>query len=429
MDFQTRLLKAIPGGAHTYSRGFDQFPQNAPQILSRGKGCYVYDDKDQAYLDFGMGLRSVTIGYAEERINQAAFREMEKGNTLTRATMVELEAAEKFLDLIEAADMVKFAKNGSCATTAAVKLARAYTGRKIIARCRQPFFSFDDWFIGSTDMAHGIPDEAKSLTQQFGYNDLASLKELEAKHPGQIACVILEPVTSEKPKEGFLESLREFCTQKGIVLIFDEMITGFRWHLGGAQKYFGIKPDLSTFGKGIANGFPLAAVAGKREIMQLGSTEIPGQERLFLLSSTHGSDMASFGAFLETIKFMEEHKVVEELWNFGEKFFALFNRQIEANKLKDFFKIEGYHCSPYFVTKDRDGQVSLPLRTVFLQEMVKSQVLIPWVALCYRHKDIDLTKLEEAVSKSLKVYVKALEDGVEKHLLGPAVKPVFRRYN
>jgi glutamate-1-semialdehyde 2,1-aminomutase len=188
MTYQERLLKAIPGGAHTYSRGLDQFPSNAPQILERAKGAYAFSPDGRRYLDYGMGLRSVSIGYAEDEINRAAVEQIEKGNNLTRASVIELEAAELLIELIDSVDMVKFTKNGSTATTAAVKLARAYTGRELVARCAEhPFFSYDDWFIGSTDITRGIPEETITKTLKFHYNDLASLENLITEHPCQIA--------------------------------------------------------------------------------------------------------------------------------------------------------------------------------------------------------------------------------------------------
>ena len=205
MKFQNKLtrklLSVIPGGAHTYSRGADTFPSNAPAILAKGKNVYVYDEKNTKYLDYGMGLRSVNIGYAENSINNAAIKAIKKGNNLTRPSLIELQAAQLFISLIKKADMVKFTKNGSTAVTAAVKLARAYTGKKIVLRCaEQPFFSFDDWFIGSTNVKRGITNETIKLTKKFNYNDISSLEKQIIKYKNKIACVVLEPSSTECPK-------------------------------------------------------------------------------------------------------------------------------------------------------------------------------------------------------------------------------------
>src|SRR5437016_8401940 len=200
MSYQDRLQKVIPGGAHTYSRGADQFPANAPQLLVRGKGAYVYDDKGTRYLDYGMALRAVNIGYAEDEIDEAAIRELRQGNNLTRPSLIELEAAELFTRVIDSADMVKFTKNGSTSVSAAVKLARAYTGRTMVARCAEhPFFSYDDWFIGSTCVSRGVPDDVIPKTKLFHYNDVASRETLIAAYPDQLACVVLEPASAVEP--------------------------------------------------------------------------------------------------------------------------------------------------------------------------------------------------------------------------------------
>ena len=282
-----KLLKVIPGGSHTYSRGADTFPENAPPILNKGKGIYIFDHNNKKYLDYGMGLRSVNSGYAESSINNAAIDAIKKGNNLTRPSTIELKAAELIVSLIDEADMVKFTKNGSTAVTAAVKLSRAYTGKKIVLRCaEQPFFSFDDWFIGSTNVPRGVTDETKKLTKQFHYNNIDSLKKQIIKFQNKIACVILEPSSTECPKinkndskccnkavcdrnfkkeDHFLKQVEKICKANNIVFILDEMITGFRWHLKGAQHFYGVKPDISTFGKAMANGFSVSAICGKKK--------------------------------------------------------------------------------------------------------------------------------------------------------------------
>jgi len=430
VNFQERLLHVIPGGAHTYSRGFDQFPSNAPQILVSGKGVDVVDTSGNHFLDFGMALRSVGIGYAEDEINNAAITEILKGNGLTKASMTELLAAERLVGLIDSADMVKFTKNGSTATTAAVKLSRAYTGRVKIARCiEQPFLSYDDWFIGSTVITKGIPDEISQNTLTFEYNNLESFKNLVEAYPNEIACVILEPATVEHPKGNFLHKIKELCHENGIVFVLDEMITGFRWDIKGAQSYYNIEADLCTFGKAMANGFSVAAVAGKREIMEQGAISKLNEERLFLLSTTHGAEMSGLGAFLATIDFMEEHSVTEHYWTFGQKLMDLFNTTVQQAGMSSFVQMKGIPCSPYFETKSAEGKNSLPFRTLFLQEMIKHGVLIPWVALAYRHDESTLTKLKEALEATLVVYKKALEDGWEVYLDGDVIKPVFRKFN
>jgi len=280
----------IPGGAHTYAKGDDQYPKLAPGFIISGKGSRVWDLDGNEFIEYGMGLRSVTLGHAYPAVTEAAARQMQLGVNFTRPAPIEIECAEKLLDLIEGGEMVKFAKNGSDITTAAVKLARAYTRRDLVAICADhPFFSIDDWFIGVTAMSAGIPRSVQELTVKFHFNDLDSLRELFAKFPNQIACVVMEAETTKPPEEHYLQDVLELSHEQGALLILDEMITGFRWHNGGAQKVFGITPDLSSFGKAIGNGFSVSALVGKREIMELGGLK-HDRERVFLLSTTHGAE-------------------------------------------------------------------------------------------------------------------------------------------
>ena len=430
MTYQKRLLKAIPGGAHTYSRGYDQYPENAPQILKNGSGAYTYDLDNNKYLDYGMALRAVNLGYANKEVNQAAIRQIENGNNLTRASIIELEAAELLIDMIDSVDMVKFTKNGSTATTAAIKLSRAYTNRDLVARCAShAFFSYDDWFIGSTPANLGIQEKDIQNTKLFSYNDIDSLIELFHKYPEQISCIILEPSVTEHPKDNFLQKVKEVCHKNGAVFILDEMSTGFRRHMKGAQHYYNVEADLCTFGKAMANGFSVAAVAGKREIMQQGSIEFSGTERLFMLSTTHGAEMSGLGAFLETMKFMEEQKVVEHLWAYGGKLIKLMNGMAKKYGIEKNFIAGGVECSPYYLTFDKDGQSSLGLRTLFSQEMIKNGVLIPWIALSYLHGEEELELTKKALESTFEIYKKAVDEGFEKYLVGDVIKPVFRKYN
>ena len=450
MNYREKLHHLIPGGAHTYSRGDDQYPDNAPSILVGGKGCYVRDPEGKEYLDYGMGLMSVTVGYAYAPIVEAAVREIYLGNTLARPSMTELKAAELIIDLIPGAEMVKFAKNGSTVTSASVKLARAYTNRNYVAVCSDhPFFSYDDWFIGSTVVPKGVPEEHRKMTRKFKYNDIVSLKNLFAQYNQEIAAVIMEPVSTTPPcasefpqnkcsqececkaagHRHFLTAVRELCDQHGAVLIFDEMRTGFRWHLKGAQHYFGVEPDLSTFGKGMANGFSVAALVGKKEIMDQGGIMDKGKERVFLISTTHGAEMCGLGAFIKTMEIYEEQNVVGHMWNYGKKLMDGINQISEEQGIRDCFFMEGYSCFPSYVTKDRNGNISMEFRTLFAQEMVNNGVLMPWVALSLSHGDRELEKSLDAVKKSLEVYSAGLAKGVGGYLHSTVIKPVFRKYN
>lgn len=448
---RARLHKAIPGGAHTYSRGDDQFPSIAPPVLSRGKGAYVWDTHGNRYLDYGMALRAVTIGYADERVNAAAIRQIENGVNLTRATEIELGAAELICDLIPCAEMVKFAKNGSNVTTAAVKIARAHTGRRYVCVPRQhPFFSFDDWFIGVTAIKRGTLDDHAATTLVFDYNDIGSLKALFDQYPNQIAAVMLEPSTHITPcgacpnqadwpstpcracpntTGNFLHQVKALAHANGALFILDEMITGFRWHLKGASAFFGVEPDLATFGKAMANGFSLAAVVGKREFMEVGSIDKPGMERTFLLSSTHGAEMPALGAFVEATRINAAEDVPGHLWAYGAKLKAGLAEVAGRHGVQDHIFMEGPAIALNYVTRDATGAPSLPMRTLFAQEMLKRGVMMPWLAISQAHGETELAMTLDAFDGALAVYKQALDAGVETQLNGPAIKPVFRTHN
>jgi glutamate-1-semialdehyde 2,1-aminomutase len=324
---------------------------------------------------------------------------------------------------------VKFAKNGSDATTAAVKLARAWTGRDLVAICEdQPFFSTDDWFIGTTAMPAGIPQAIRNLTVGFRYNDLASVERLLDRYAGRIACLVLEPATAVEPAPGFLEGLRRLCDRHGTLLVFDEMITGFRWHTGGAQQVYGVTPDLSTFGKGMGNGFAIAALAGRREIMELGGLRHRGQ-RVFLLSTTHGAEAAGLAAAMETMRIYASEPVIETLYRQGERLRRGVEAAAAARGVADRLQVFGRAPNLIFVTRDAQGERSQSFRALFMQELIRRGVLGPSFVISQAHGDADVDRTIEAVDGALGVYRRALEDGVERHLHGPPVQPVFRPSN
>ncbi len=419
----------IPAGAHTYSRTDEVFPQNAPRVFDHTKGVYAWDVDGNRYLDFAMACRSVTVGYGYDRISNAAIEQIRKGNTASKASRIEVEAAETLVELIPWVDMVKFAKNGSTVTSAATKLARAYTGKKYIVRCAEhSFFSYDDWFIGDTVMNAGIPNEICNLTLRFNYNDIKSVRDVFEKYKGQIACIIMEPVDDMEPENDFLQEVGKLCKEYNVVYILDEMITGFRWDIRGACKYYGVEPDLVTYGKGMANGFSVAALGGKRKIMELGGL-IPGKERVFLISTTHGAEMSSLGAFVETVKVYEELNVTDHIWDIGHKLCAGLTDLAREFEIEKHFYITGAECSPNMVICGKDGKPSFEHRTVFCQEMVKAGVLMPYIAVAYEHNDTEIDKALDAARSAMKKLSDSLNGNVEDFITGNVIKPVFRKYN
>ncbi len=240
----------------------------------RGAGCHVWDADGNEYVEYGMGLRAVTLGHGSAPAVDAAIRQLSAGTNFSRPSPIEVDCVEQFLQIVPTAEMVKFCKDGSHAVDGAVRLARAFTGRDMIAICGDhSFISISDWFIGTTNMAAGIPESTRRQTVKLRYNDLNSLETLFGQYPGEIGCVIMEAPRTEEPLPGYLEWVKALTHANGAVLVFDEMITGFRWHLRGAQHLYGVAPDLSAFGKALANGLSVSALAGRRDIMRLGGSD------------------------------------------------------------------------------------------------------------------------------------------------------------
>ncbi|MBB3237640.1 glutamate-1-semialdehyde 2,1-aminomutase [Phyllobacterium endophyticum] len=422
--------RLIPGGAHTYAKGDDQYPVLSPGFIARGLGSHVWDVDGNEYIEYGMGNRSVGLGHAYGPVLEAATRQLQLGCNFTRPASIEVECAETFLATIPGAEMVKFCKDGSDATSGAVRLARAVTGRDIIARCADhPFFSTDDWFIGDTEMNAGIPAAVRNLTVDFRYDDLESVRLLFNRYPGKIAALILEPSRGDDPKNNFLHAVRDICHKNGALVILDEMITGFRWHAGGAQQLYDIQPDFSCFGKALGNGFSISALAGKREYMKLGGLEQTGSPRVFLLSTTHGAETHAMAASIATMRIYQDEPVIDHLYRQGEALRAGIEQVVSRLGLAEFFQVTGRSCCLTYATRDQNKSQSQAFRTLFLQETIKRGVLMPSLVVSYTHSDEDVARTIEAVDGSLGVYKQALENGVENYLVGRPSDVVFRRFN
>jgi glutamate-1-semialdehyde 2,1-aminomutase len=426
---RARLHAAIPGGSHTYAKGDDQYPEHAAPYLVRGEGCHVWDVDGNEFIEYGMGLRAVTLGHAYRPVIEAAARQMALGMNFTRPTLLELECAEALLRLIEGADMVKFAKNGSDVTTAAVKLARAYTGRDLVAICaQQPFLSVDDWFIGVTPMGAGVPKAVRDLTLKFDYNDLDSLRALFDAHPGRIACVVMEPATAAEPADDFLTRTKRVCKEQGALLIFDEMITGFRWHVGGAQHVYGVVPDLSTFGKALGNGFAISALLGRRDVMELGGLH-HCRERVFLLSTTHGAESSALAAAMAVMQAYQREDPIGTMYRQGERLAVGVRTAIRRQGLDKYIEILGRACNLIYATRDVEGRPSQPFRTLFMNELIRHGILAPSFVVSAAHSDADIDATIAAVDAALLVYRRALDHGISTQLNGRPVKPVMRTLN
>ena len=424
-----RAHAAIPGGAHTYAKGDDQYPRRAPGFIARGLGCRVWDADGNEFIEYGMGLRSVLLGHAWPEVVDAVRRQIELGANFTRPATIELEAAEALLSIVTGAEMAKFTKDGSTANDAALRLARAATGRDRVAYCADhPFFSTGDWFIGTTPMSAGIPKAVRDLAVSFRYDDLESVRRLFEEYPGEIACVILEASRGDDPKDGFLHETQRLCHRHGAVFILDECITGFRWHLGGAQRLYGITPDLSTFGKALGNGFAVSALVGRRELMELGGLRTD-RDRVFLLSTTHGGETHALAAAIATLGVYRREPVVAHLEREGTRLAAGVADLAKGHGVERFVHTVGRPCNLSFATLGPDGAPSQAYRALFLQELIARGVLAPSFVISYSHRAADVDRTLEAVDGALAVYQRALEaGGVEGFLDGPPTKIVFRRF-
>lgn len=417
----------IPGGAHTYARGDDQYPAGMAPVIERGAGCRVWDLDGNEYVEFNSGLRSTTLGHGFEPVVRAARSWLGDGISFVRPHRIEREAAERLIDLIPTAEMVKFGLNGSDATTAAVRLARAYTNRDMVAVCReQPFFATHDWFIVTTPMSAGIPADVERLTAQFSYNDLPSLAQLFDMYPGRIAAVVLEAETTEPPAPGFFAGLRQLCDRHGALLVLDEIITGFRWHERGAQFVYQIEPDLCTFSKGMANGFPLSALAGRRDVMRLGGY-VDDADRVFLLSQTYAAQPWALAAMLAVIDTYQREQIAEQLHRIGGDLRRGIEEVVADAGLSSHFQLRGRDCNLVYVARDDQGQPSQAFRTLVLQELVERGILAPSFVVCAAHDPAAIRHTVDAVVELMPIYRRALEDGIGTVLRGRPVRPTSRR--
>ena len=438
INYKEEIHDLIPGGAHTYSKGDDQFSENAPAAIAYGKGAYVWDLDGNKFLDCSMGLSSVSLGHAFDEVLEEVKKELELGVNFQRPSYIERDMAKAFLALVPQHDMIKFTKNGSTATSAAVKLARAKTGRKYIAfPSDHPFFSYDDWFIGKTPCNKGVPDEISQLSLTFKSCDLNSLKELFKDYPNQIAGVIMEPervscsnCQCTTSVENYLKMAIAETQENGAVFILDEMVTGFKMGLPGAISKYNLTPDLATWGKGIANGFSFCAITGSREIMTLGGIIAEGEEKVFLTSTTHGGETHAIRAAIKTIDVFKKNNVVEHTHKIGEEIIARTNALLTQHNLHDSIEVIPCPWIVAFTFKDKKGEYCSMHRTFFMQEMIKQNILFQGVFIpCFTHREQEVNDFIQGFENSLNRYAKAFfNNDVEDSLNGEATKPVFRKY-
>lgn len=415
-----RSLKVIPSASQTFSKGYNQFPVGAsPLFLERGKGSRVWDVDGNEYIDYPLALGPNILGYGNRAVDDAVIRQLKDGASFSMPHRLEVEVAEMLIERIPCAQMVRFGKNGSDTTAAAVRLARAVTGRERIACCG--YHGWQDWYIGTTTRARGVPGAVRELTKTFAYNDLASLKAVLEAHPGQYAAVIMEPVGVIEPKPGFLEGVAALTHEHGALLVFDEIVTGFRMARGGAQQHYKVTPDLACFGKALANGLPLAAIVGRADLMRV-------FDELFY-SFTAGGETLSLAAAKATMLELDRLDAYPRLWKVGETIRDGLNALAERHGLKGRVHCFGPGPRNVVAFKDGNGSDSLLLRTLFQQEVLARGILFAVghnVSAALTNADIRQTLA--AYDEALAALAKHLASGKpESFLRGRLVEAIFRK--
>ena len=413
-----RARQSIPLGTQTFSKSTTQFPLGiSPLFAARAQGSHLWDVDGHEYIDFISALNAITLGYNDPDVTAAVTRQLQSGTIFSLAHEIEITVAEAIIDMVPCAEMVRFGKNGSDATAGAIRLARAYTGRDHVVVCG--YHGWQDWYIGSTSRNRGVPRATQGLTHKFIYNDLASLERVLSLHGGNIAAVILEPMNATEPDAGFLEGVVARAHQAGALVIFDETITGFRLAPGGAQELFGVIPDLATFGKGLANGYPLSAVAGRAEVMGL-------MEEIFF-SFTMGGEALSLAAAAAVLDKIAHEPVIETLREKGQRLNAGVAARIETHGLSKVVNITGHPSWTFLHFTGTDRVTPFEFKTLFLQEVFARGVLtLGTHNLSYAHDTNDVDALLAVYDEVFPMLRRAVDAHAVAPLLnGPTLQPLF----
>jgi glutamate-1-semialdehyde-2,1-aminomutase len=419
-ELKAKAARLIPSCSQTFSKGPSQFIQGvAPVFLQRGSGSHVWDVDGNEYIDYPMALGPIILGHNYPAVTEAVLHQMQDGTTFSLPHPLEVEAAEMLVEIIPCAEMVRFGKNGSDVTAGAVRVARAYTGKEIVACCG--YHGWQDWYIGTTTRNKGVPKAVQELTVAFEYNNIPSLERVFDEHKGQVAAVIMEPVGIIEPRDGFLQQVRELTQREGALLVFDEVVTGFRLALGGAQEYFRVVPDLACVGKAMGNGYPIAAVVGRREIMEV-------FDEIFF-SFTFGGETISLAAAVATIAEIRRQNVIGHLWEQGTKLKDGYNVLAREFGVGAFTRCIGLPPRTVITYKDENGEESLVFKSLFQQECLKRGILFSGGQnICFSHSDADIDYTLRVYRTAMEILAEAIKKGdVLQRLEGEPVQPVFRK--
>jgi len=418
VEYLARAEQVIPLGSQTFSKSRTQYPVGAaPLFAQRSKGSRTWDVDGNEYVDLVSSLGAVALGYGDEEIQEAVIKQLHDGVTLSLAHPIEAEVAEQLVALIPCAEKVRFAKNGSDVTSAAVRLARAFTGKDNVIVCG--YHGWQDWYIGSTTMHRGVPNATRSLTHSIAYNDVDGLLDVVERLRGEVAAFIIEPMTSTFPDPTYLQQVRKITEENGIVLVFDEMLTGFRFAPGGAQEYFGVTPDLATFGKALANGFPLSAIVGRAEILDV-------MPEIFF-SGTFGGEMLSLAAARVVLRRMATGDPTRHLAKLGGDLIARIETQRPAES-REFLQFSGHDSWIFQQWKIEDPETLAQAKTLFLQEMLRRGVLVlntHDVTTAFTDRDLEI--VSQAYSEALTDVCSGLANNdIRSRLECEPIRPLFR---
>ena len=417
-----REKKVTPLAAQTFSKSYRYFmPGRAPMYIDHAEGARVYDVDGNEYLDFICCLGPITLGYNYPSVNAAVIEQLNKGIIFSTQAPVECELAEKLVEVIPCAEMVKFVKNGGDATTAAIRLARAYTGRERVAMCG--YHGMHDWSIGASQNNKGVPKAVCELTKTFKYNDLASLENLLNEHPDEYAAVIMEPIQSNGTTAEYLQAVIDTAHKHGALVIFDEVVSGFRYAIGGASEYYGVTPDLASYGKGCANGMPLSFVAGRKDVISL-------IEQGVFISITFGGDAISLAGALATVKEMQEKDVIGHAWKLGTMMLEGLKERVAKHGVEEAISVSGLapHCGVAF--NDVGSLNYLDIHSIFSKVTLENGVLCQAITnISFSHTEDDIKKYLDAVDCAFAEIKKAIDNDSVEGILpeGARVNPVFKR--
>ena len=420
-DYWERAVKAIPNGCMTRSNGPISYISNVSPIYNqKGKGCYVWDVDGNKFLDLAPGGYLKLLGYNYKPLTKTIIKQIKEGSLFQQPHPLEVETAELLIKTIPSAEMVKFARNGADVLTMGVRAARAFTKRDYVAS--QGYHGIHDWYIGKTEISSGVPKAVSDLTFTFEYNKIESLKKLFEENPDKIACVTLEPVQLSAPKDNFLHKVKKITHENGAVLMFDEIITGFRFALGGAEQHFEVKPDLGCFGKAMSNGYACSALVGKAEVMEEFNKDA-------FFSTTYGGETIGLAATKKTIEIMKEKKVHKHIWRVGAKLKKGANNRIKEHGLEEHYHWKGYPVWTDIQCKESEIGNENDKKGILQQEAMQRGLLAGlFHGPSYAHKDKHIEKGLEIYDESLKAIKKHYQEGnIKKHLLGIYGGKVFRK--